>query len=521
VTGTIPTAWTLADGDVTVTPNSTPGSAVNAEVRGRFFIARNVEIEDGTNSLEASTDADTLAGNSPSSDTASSITLDTSLDEEYTYNANGDLIQKTEDINGTTVQWDYTYDVQGWLIKVEKTVGAETVLVEEYGYDPIGRKYRVETTEGAESTERFFVYDGGSVVLELDEDKELAKESVRGLSLGGGIGGLLYTRNAGGSLAYFHYDGQGNVVSVTDQSRTEVAYYEYDAWGNILTQCGSLANEFRFSTKQASNGSAAGGDAGTGLIDFGYRWYDPSIGRWTQRDPAGQQDSGNLYVYVLNSPLFLYDPWGDVIKVYKEDQNAKKTEKDPDSRDGWSVARTMETKEDVDSLEAKAKENDTDAVLRDLYKIVLTVCGKELLVGLVTSPKVVEIYVHTTKRLGPAKTTASEGAKAIMKGQTVKLPKNGGEITGTGEGSSCTVKYENYTTRTDDGVTAYPDELLVHELQRAWDIVMGTFDMTVVKGGLRRQTCKAVAKMNEYIREKDGQNTPRQRRKYGGIELPE
>ena len=169
-----------------------PGNAIEAEVRGRFFIARNVTLQDGTNSLQAETDSETLAGNSPSSDTASSITLDTAIGESYTYNANGDLIQKTEDVNGTTVQWDYTYSVDGWLIKVEKTVGAETELVEEYAYDPIGRKCRVTVTDGDTST-RYFVYNGGSILLEIEEGSGrhlLEKEHVRGQSLGGGIGVL-------------------------------------------------------------------------------------------------------------------------------------------------------------------------------------------------------------------------------------------------------------------------------------------------------------------------------------------
>jgi len=227
--------------------------------------------------------------------------VDTSLDEDYVYNANGDLIVKKEE--NETILWTYSYTVEGWLEKVEGPSG----FVEEYEYDPTGRKYKVETTEDQQTTTRYLVYDGGSVILELDEDEELSKEFVRGLSLGGGIGGLLYVRDADESVSYFHYDGQGNVVSVTDESRTEVAYYEYDAWGNILTSCGSLSNEFRFSTKQ--------GSLGTGLIDFGYRWYDPSVGRWTQRDPIGVSGGVNLYVYAYNAPTCIVDPLG--LKVRK------------------------------------------------------------------------------------------------------------------------------------------------------------------------------------------------------------
>jgi RHS repeat-associated protein len=271
--------------------------------RGRFFIARNVPLSEGTNSVEADTDADTLADHSPSSDTVTDVALDTSLNVSYTYNANGDLVLKSEE--GGAVQWSYSYSVDGWLTTATKIVDSETVLTEEYSYDPIGRKYRVKTTDGTGSTERYFAYDGGSIVLELEEDSGdylLEKEHVRGLSLGGGIGGLLYTRDADGTTGYFHYDGRGNVVSITNDAREEIAYYEYDAWGNVLTACGDLSNEHRFSAEHAS--------LGTGLIDFGYRWYDSSVGRWTQREPLGLLGGVNAYAYVYGNPTNLADAGG-------------------------------------------------------------------------------------------------------------------------------------------------------------------------------------------------------------------
>jgi len=284
-------------------PNSAlVGPDGNLSARRRIWEeCRECRIDDGSNQIEASAaSATTLADNTPSSDTVTSVELDTAMDEEYTYDANGNLTQKTEDVNGTTVQWDYTYSVEGWLVKVEKTVGVATTLTEEYTYDPIGRKYQVVTTTGSATT-RYFVYDGGSPILELDSSLELEKEFVRGLSLGGGIGGLLYTRDENADVGYFHYDGQGNVVAVRDEAREAVAYYEYDAWGNVLTACGDYANEFAFSTKQASTG--------TGLIDFGRRWYDSKTGRWTQRDPL-LRDSLNLYGYCLDLPTGLIDPDG-------------------------------------------------------------------------------------------------------------------------------------------------------------------------------------------------------------------
>lgn len=52
-------------------------------------------------------------------------------------------------------------------------------------------------------------------------------------------------------------------------------------------------------------------DNDTGLVRFGYRDYDPDIGRWTAKDPilfaGGDTD---LYGYCLNDPINLVDPYG-------------------------------------------------------------------------------------------------------------------------------------------------------------------------------------------------------------------
>ena len=52
-------------------------------------------------------------------------------------------------------------------------------------------------------------------------------------------------------------------------------------------------------------------DRDTGLVRFGYRDYDPDIGRWTAKDPisfAGEDT--DLYGYVLNNPVNRVDPHG-------------------------------------------------------------------------------------------------------------------------------------------------------------------------------------------------------------------
>src|SRR4029077_6147994 len=39
-------------------------------------------------------------------------------------------------------------------------------------------------------------------------------------------------------------------------------------------------------------------------------YYCPETGRWITPDPAGFTDGPNLYAYVQNNPLTLFDPYG-------------------------------------------------------------------------------------------------------------------------------------------------------------------------------------------------------------------
>ena len=106
------------------------------------------------------------------------------------------------------------------------------------------------------------------------------------------------------STFYLSYDQVGSLRAVADSSGKVVKQISYDTFGYILNDTDPpFEIPFGF----------AGGlhDRDTGLVRFGYRDYDPDIGRWTAKDPiffsGGDTD---LYGYVLNDPVNLIDPWG-------------------------------------------------------------------------------------------------------------------------------------------------------------------------------------------------------------------
>lgn len=83
-----------------------------------------------------------------------------------------------------------------------------------------------------------------------------------------------------------------------------MACYTYGPFGEPLTATGPYAadNPFRFSTRYTDNE--------TGLVYFGFRYYNPDTGRWLNPDPIEEWGGLNLYGYVDNDPLNWVDPYG-------------------------------------------------------------------------------------------------------------------------------------------------------------------------------------------------------------------
>jgi RHS repeat-associated protein len=147
---------------------------------------------------------------------------------------------------------------------------------------------------------------------------------------------------------FYFADGNGNVTYLINGSQTMVASYRYDPFGNLISSSGPLwaLNRYRFSSKEIHVGS--------GMYYYGYRFYDPNLQRWINRDPLGSYPfrpamssrirrisdatvparrhrrselaaapdphgvmapsegwrSANLYVFTLNSPIAQHDPTG-------------------------------------------------------------------------------------------------------------------------------------------------------------------------------------------------------------------
>ena len=295
VTGKLPSPWSIEN--ITVTPNSQPSKAITAQIIGDLFIARNVELNDSTNnSITASSDDTTKAGNNVTSATVTGVQFDQTPNITYDYDDNGNRISKVDGTDTTT----YIYDFLDRLIEIEYPAGAST----KFFYDPAGRKFKEQELDDLDQvvSERRYVYEGFKVLLELDENNQTVREYIHGPSMGGGVGGILFQQDDDSHCYYYNYNARGDVTSITDEAGNIIALYEYSAYGKLLTRAGSFPNEFLYSTKQLHDKS--------GLYNFGFRWYDPTTTQWLTRDPLGVAGGLNLYQNVSNDPINLFDPFG-------------------------------------------------------------------------------------------------------------------------------------------------------------------------------------------------------------------
>ena len=215
--------------------------------------------------------------------------------------------------------WDYAWDAENRLTSMSATPAAVAVgrppLTVLFRYDYRHRRVKKEVRTGANFTllsERRYLYDGWSVIAELDGGAGIKRSFTWGLDLNGGVGsaggvgGLLQIHDVEQNKTLFPaYDGNGNIAALLNADTGALeASYEYSPFGELLRATGAYAkaNPFRFSTKWQDDES--------GLICHGYRYYSAREGRFINRDPIEEQGGLNLYGFCGNDGINTWDYLG-------------------------------------------------------------------------------------------------------------------------------------------------------------------------------------------------------------------
>jgi len=131
------------------------------------------------------------------------------------------------------------------------------------------------------------------------------------------------------------YDNNGNITDYINESGATVAHREYCPFGKTLVASGPMADVFNFwfSTKYLHHE--------TGLYYYGYRFYNPELMRWLNRDPIGINGGLNLYSVCKNNMISGIDAFGLVYNVYviRADAHLKNSRENKDYGHEWLEVR--------------------------------------------------------------------------------------------------------------------------------------------------------------------------------------
>ena len=229
---------------------------------------------------------------------------------DYTYDAEGNLIVRTEIATGETrnFQWDY----RNRLVAVTDKDASGNILAQTtYTYDVFDRRIAkaVDTDVQASSKPVLtqFVYDGSNILLEFSGLDPLNSKPSMHYLYGPAVDQIMAQDAGGGQTNWLLADHLGSISEVLDNSGSIVDRLVYDSFGNVTSQSNASAgSRYGFAGREF--------DAETGLYFNRSRYYDPMTGRFINQDSSRfAGGDANLYRYVGNNPVSQSDPTGHFV----------------------------------------------------------------------------------------------------------------------------------------------------------------------------------------------------------------
>ncbi len=220
---------------------------------------------------------------------------------EYSYDQRGQLTSKRTLVNGVQTNVEvYTWNSVGSQTAID--LHGDSTFDIEFDYDSAGN--RVGERLAGQNQIRFLVDPTQVLTQVLEEYVPHGANSTAFTIVPNAAGPLSQVRSGQGY--YYHQDGIGSVIAVSDANGTIVNSYAYTAYGEIVAAVEAVPNRQSF---------AGGRSQVDGSFHLRARVYLPMSGRFASQDPlAGflaEPLTLHRYIYAGADPVNRWDPSGE------------------------------------------------------------------------------------------------------------------------------------------------------------------------------------------------------------------
>jgi RHS repeat-associated protein len=206
---------------------------------------------------------------------------------------------------------EYTWDLDNRIIEADGS-GYSNI---EYRYDALGRRIVREQGTSKEvllwwnNTEQSeHKHQAGQTTIQNDLQANPSEEALN----------TIFARALEGDkldIQYYHKNYLDHVMAVSDDNGNMLEHYRYTAFGEpeIYSPTGTkladtaIDNDILWNVRRY--------EPSTNLYLYKYRDYDAVSGRWPSRDPIEEAGGLNLYGFVGNDVLRLWDYLGNAVMV--------------------------------------------------------------------------------------------------------------------------------------------------------------------------------------------------------------
>ena len=113
-----------------------------------------------------------------------------------------------------------------------------------YKYDPSGR--RIEKSGNGEAIK--YSYDGGHVIAEYDGNDRLLRKYIYGARVDEPV--CMIDVADSNAVYYYHFDGLGSVVALSNSNGDSCQSYEYSVYGQVAAEDPNHPNPYMFTGRR-------------------------------------------------------------------------------------------------------------------------------------------------------------------------------------------------------------------------------------------------------------------------------